>query len=143
MTFSQVTLSQKTFLLHHTPKSPTQDTWAVSFSLPYIASEYARAGDGVWYVKTWLSADQISKRLSILFDDQSELRIHELSRKESTFNARLDWLQGRLEDDTADEMLNAPRVMWEALNNAVQSFLFTRPAPAAVMASSPRNSRAA
>ena len=118
----------KTFLLHHTPKTATQDTWAVSFSLPYIASEYARAGDGVWYVKTWLSADQISKRLAILFDDKSELRIHEVSRKEASFNARLQWLQGRLEDDQADEMLNAPRVLWEALNAAVQSFIFSRSA---------------
>lgn len=119
----------KTFLLHHTPKTAAQDTWAVSFSLPYIASEYARAGDGVWYVKTWLSADQISKRLAILFDDQNELRIHELSRKEASFNARLQWMQGRLEDDQADEMLNAPRVLWEALNAAVQSFIFSRNAP--------------
>lgn len=119
----------KTFLLHHTPKTAAQDTWAVSFSLPYIASEYARAGDGVWYVKTWLSADQIGKRLAILFDDQSELRIHELSRKEASFNARLQWMQGRLEDDQADEMLNAPRVLWEALNAAVQSFIFSRNAP--------------
>ncbi|MBK9078304.1 MAG: hypothetical protein IPL91_03805 [Hyphomicrobium sp.] len=138
-----MTTLQKTFLLHHTPKTAHQDTWAVAFSLPYIASEYARAGDGVWYVKTWLSAEQIAKRLAILFDDSNELRIHELSRKESTFNARLEWLQGRLEDDQADEMLNAPRVMWEALNTAVQSFLFTRTLPAAAMAASPRNSRAA
>lgn len=133
----------KTFLLHHTPKTATQDTWAVSFSLPYIASEYARAGDGVWYVKTWLSADQIGKRLAILFDDQSELRIHELSRKEASFNTRLQWLQGRLEDDQGDEMLNAPRVLWEALNAAVQSFIFSRNVPAAVMGSSVGNSRAA
>lgn len=133
----------KTFLLHHTPKTATQDTWAVSFSLPYIASEYARAGDGVWYVKTWLSADQIAKRLAILFDDKSELRIHEVSRKESTFNTRLQWLHGRLEDDQADEMLNAPRVLWEALNTAVQSFIFSRQVPAGVMASTSRNSQAA
>lgn len=125
----------KTFLLHHTPKTAAQDTWAVSFSLPYIASEYARAGDGVWYVKTWLSADQIGKRLAILFDDQNELRIHELSRKEASFNARLQWMQGRLEDDQADEMLNAPRVLWEALNAAVQSFIFSRNAPDGIMAS--------
>ena len=138
-----MTSFQKTFLLHHTPKTAHQDTWAVSFSLPYIASEYARAGDGVWYVKTWLSADQIAKRLAILFDDQSELRIHELSRKEAAFNARLEWLQGRLEDDQSDEMLNAPRVMWAALNAAVQSFIFARAVPDAVMATSPRNSRAA
>lgn len=133
----------KTFLLHHTPKIATQDTWAVSFSLPYIASEYARAGDGVWYVKTWLTADQIAKRLAILFDDESELRIHELSRKEASFNARLQWLNGRLEDDQEDELLNAPRVMWEALNAAVQSFIFSRDVPAAVMGASVRNSRAA
>lgn len=119
----------KTFLLHHTPKIATQDTWAVSFSLPYIAAEYARAGDGVWYVKTWLTADQIAKRLAILFDDESELRIHELSRKEASFNTRLQWLHGRLEDDQEDELLNAPRVMWEALNAAVQSFIFSRQAP--------------
>lgn len=123
----------KTFLLHHTPKTATQDTWTVSFSLPYIASEYARAGDGVWYVKTWLSADQISKRLAILFDDKSELRIHEVSRKEASFNARLQWLQGRLEDDQTDEMLNGPRVLWEALNAAVQSFIFSRDVPQSAM----------
>jgi hypothetical protein len=138
-----MTLSQKTFLLHHTPKSPTQDTWAVAFSLPYIASEYARAGDGVWYVRSWLTSEQIAKRLAILFDDASELRIHELSRKESTFNARLAWMQGRLEDDSTDELVNGPRVMWEALNAAVQSFLFSRPLPAATMATTSRNSRAA
>ena len=51
-----------------------------------------------------------------------------MSRKESSFNARLQWLQGRLEDDSADEMLNAPRVLWEALNAAVQSFIFSRSA---------------
>jgi hypothetical protein len=131
----------KTYLLHHTPKSANQDTWAVSFSLPYIASEYARAGDGVWYVKTWLSADQISKRLAILFDDRSELRVHELGRKESSLLARLPWMQGRLEDEDAVDVLNAPRLMWEALANAAQSFAFSRAVPA--MATSARNSRAA
>ena len=116
----------KTFLLHHTPKSPAQDTWAVSFSLPYIATEYARAGDGVWYVRTWLTADQIAKRLAILFDSKDELRVHEIGRKEASFNSRLQWLAGRLEDEDADDVLNGPRVMWEALQSAVQSFVFTR-----------------
>jgi hypothetical protein len=133
----------KTFLLHHTPKSATQDTWAFSFSLPYIASEYAPAGDGVWYVKTWLTADQIAKRLAILFDDASELRVHELGRKEASFNSRLHWLQGRLEDEEPVELLNAPRVMWEALQAAAQSFVFSRLAHQPAMAASAGNSRAA
>ena len=131
----------KTFLLHHTPKSATQDTWAVSFSLPYIASEYARAGDGVWYVKTWLTADQIAKRLAILFDDKSELRVHEIGRKEAGFNVRLQWLQGRLEDEEPADLLNAPRAMWAALQTAAESFAFSR-TPLA-MAASRGNSRAA
>ena len=116
----------KTYLLHHTPKTATQDTWAVSFSLPYIASEYVRAGDGVWYVRTWLTADQISKRLAILFDDANELRVHELGRKEAALNTRMQWLQGRLEDEEPADLLNAPRMMWEALANAAQSLAFSR-----------------
>ena len=116
----------KTYLLHHTPKSATQDTWAVSFSLPYIASEYVRAGDGVWYVKTWLSADQIGKRLAILFDTADELRVVELSRKEAALNNRMQWLQGRLEDEEPSDLLDAPRAMWEALHAAAQSFVFSR-----------------
>ncbi len=116
----------KTYLLHHTPKTATQDTWAVSFSLPYIASEYVRAGDGVWYVRTWLTADQISKRLAILFDDANELRVHELGRKEAALNNRMQWLQGRLEDEEPADLFNAPRMMWEALANAAQSLAFSR-----------------
>ena len=135
----------KTFLLHHTPKTANQDTWAVSFSLPYIASEYARGGDGVWYVKTWLTAQQIQKRLAILFDDQDELRVHELGREHATLKHVLPWMPGRLEDedpmDIGSGILNAPRVMWEALNAAAQSFAFSRPAPAT--APTPRNLRAA
>ncbi len=137
----------KTFLLHHTPKTANQDTWAVSFSLPYIACEYVRAGDGVWYVKTWLTAEQIAKRLAILFGHANELRVHELGRKEASLNSRMQWLQGRLEDEEPTEFLNAPRVMWEALHSAAQSFVFSRPAttpvPARAMASSSGNSRAA
>jgi hypothetical protein len=118
----------KTFLLHHTPKTAHQDTWAVSFSLPYIASDYARAGDGVWYVKTWLTADQISKRLAILFDDSKELRIVELGRSDAARTTNLHWMQGRLEDEEPSDLLNAPRVMWEALAKAAQSFALTRSA---------------
>ena len=135
----------KTFRLHHTPKSAHQDTWAVSFSLPYIATEYARGGDGVWYVKTWLTAQQISKRLAILFDDQDELRVHELGREHASLKSALPWMPGRLEDedpmDVGSGILNAPRVMWEALNAAAQSFVFSRPELAT--AATLRNSRAA
>ena len=76
----------KTYLIHHTPKTAAQDTWAVSFSLPYIADQYARAGDSVWYVKTWLTAEQIKKRLAILFDGRDELHVHELGREEASIN---------------------------------------------------------
>ncbi len=133
----------KTYLIHHTPKSPVQDTWAVSFSLPYIANDYVRTGDGIWYVKTWLTADQIKKRLAILFDSSDELRVHELGRKDATLNTRLQWLAGRLEDEEPSDVLNAPRFMWQALHNAAQSFAFARAAPAVAMAASSGNSRAA
>lgn len=89
----------KTYLVHHKPRDPRQDTWAVSFSLPYIASQYARAGDGVWYVKTWLSADQIKRRLAILFDEQDELLIQDFGRDGAAMNARILWLDGRLEEE--------------------------------------------
>ena len=135
----------KTYLIHHTPKSATQDTWAVSFSLPYIAGEYARAGDGIWYVKTWLTPQQISKRLAILFDTPDELRVHQISPKEAALISRLQWLQGRLEDEEESGVLNAPRLMWGALQDAVQSFVLTRHMPASTnfMAANPGNSRAA
>jgi hypothetical protein len=133
----------KTYILHHTPKSAAQDTWAVSFSLPYIATGYVRAGDGVWYVRTWLTADQISKRLAILFDTADELRVVELDRKEAGLSNRMQWLQGRLEDDEPSDLFNAPRVMWEALHNAAQSFVLSRSVAAPAMATNLRNSRAA
>lgn len=133
----------KTFLVHHTPKTATQDTWAVSFSLPYIATEYVRAGDGIWYVRTWLTAQQIKKRLAILFDDQNELRVHELGREATSLHARTEWMRGRLEDEEAADVLNAPRLMWEALNTAVQSLMFARHVPAAAMAATIGNLRAA
>lgn len=112
----------KTLLIHHTPRSATQDTWAVSFSLPYIAASYVRASDGVWYVRTWLTADQIKKRLAILFDDQNELNVHELSRADASAAERLAWLPGRLEDEEPAELSSAPRLMWEALQAAFAGF---------------------
>ena len=111
----------KTFLLHHTPKSANQDTWTVTFSLPYIATEYAPAGNGVWYVKTWLGADQIKRRLAILFDHPDELGVHELGRADSALTGRLNWLQGRLEDDEPDGSWHVPRGVWNVLQSAVST----------------------
>jgi hypothetical protein len=116
-------LVMKTFLVHHTPKCPDQDTWAVSFSLPYIATEYAPVGKGVWYVRTWLSADQIKRRLAILFDHPDELAVHELGRADQAIAARMRWLQGRLEDEEP-ESWQLPRV-WTAFQSAVSAV--TRP----------------
>jgi hypothetical protein len=109
----------KTFLLHHAPKSANQDTWTVTFSLPYIATEYAPAGNGVWYVKTWLGADQIKRRLAILFDHPDELIVHELGRADAALTTRLSWLEGRLEDDDTDASWHMPRGVWTVLQSAV------------------------
>ena len=133
----------KTYLIHHTPKTAAQDTWAVSFSLPYIADQYARAGDSVWYVKTWLTAEQIKKRLAILFDGRDELHVHELGREEASINGRIQWLAGRLEHEepTIDALWDAPRAVWSALNSVVQAF--ATPVLVPVRATKPENSRAA
>lgn len=111
--------AMKTFLLHHTPRSANQDTWTVTFSLPYIATEYAPAGNGVWYVKTWLSSEQIKRRLAILFDHPDELVVHELGRADATGTARLSWLEGRLEDDESDGTWHVPRGVWTVIQSAV------------------------
>lgn len=108
-----------TYLIHHTPKSATQDTWAVAFSLPYIAAHYARAGENLWYVKTWLTAEQIQKRLAILFDDPRELAIHSVDRRALADKANMTWQMGRLEDDEPTELFSGPRVLWQALNSAL------------------------
>jgi hypothetical protein len=108
-----------TYLIHHTPKSANQDTWAVAFSLPYIAAHYARAGDNCWYVKTWLTADQIQKRLAILFDDSRELAVHTVDRRALAEKANITWHIGRLEDDEPAELFAGPRALWQALNSAV------------------------
>lgn len=112
-----------TYLIQHTPRIANQDTWAVSFSLPYIAESYARAGDGIWYVETWLTAEQIRQRLAILFDEGDQLRIHELRRQDKTFG-RLSWLAGRLEheEDVDTSLFNGPRVLWGAIQAAVQNW---------------------
>lgn len=136
----------KTFLIHHTPSSPKQDTWAVSFSLPYIATRYAHAGAGVWYVETWLSADQIKRRLAVLFDERDQLGIHELGRHDLGRDdkgavGRAHWMNGRLEDDEPADIVNAPRLLWQALQSAVQAF--APPRAALAMAATQGNSRAA
>ena len=117
----------KTYLIHHRPRSREQDTWAVSFSLPYIASQYARAGDGIWYVKTWLTAEQIKKRLAILFDDQDELLIQDFGRDGVSMNASIAWLDGRLEDEEPVTLsLSAgPRAAFAAVQALVHDL--TRP----------------
>jgi hypothetical protein len=109
----------KTFLIHHTPRSADQDTWTVSFSLPYIASAYAPVGPGVWYVKTWLGADQIKRRLAILFDHPDELGVHELGRADAALASRLRWMQGRLEDEEPAASWPMPRGIRTALQSAI------------------------
>lgn len=110
----------KTYLIHHTPARAGQDTWAVWFSLPYIATEYARVSEGVWYVKTWLSGEQIKKRLAILFDTPDELSVHELGRADGDLARRLDWQHGRLEDEEMADAWPSTRGVWTALQSAVQ-----------------------
>ncbi len=133
----------KTYLVHHTPKSATQDTWAVSFSLPYIATSYARAGDGLWYVKTWLTAEQIKKRLAVLFDESDELHIQELGRDVVMLNSRMSWLDGRLEieDPTLESLLDGPRAAWAAFQALVADI--AQPLTANPAAATSRNLRAA
>ena len=132
-----------TYLIHHVPKCATQDTWAVSFSLPYIALNYARAGNGLWYVETWLTAGQIKKRLAILFDDNDELRIHALGRDDAAINDRLQWLEGRLEQDEEVVLprFDGPRAAWAAIQSAAKDL--AAPLASAFTASTPRNLRAA
>ncbi len=133
----------KTYLVHHTPKSATQDTWAVSFSLPYIACAYARAGDGLWYVKTWLTAEQIKKRLAVLFDDRDQLLIQEFGRDVALMNSRINWLSGRLDDDepVTAALLEGPRAAWAAFQAIVSDL--TQPLTAIPSDATSRNLRAA
>ena len=108
----------KTYLIQHVPCAPGQDTWAVSFSLPYIATAYAKAAEGQWYIKSWLSADQIRRRLAILFAEQDELRVHEAGRDFALISAHhIDWMEGRLEHEEPVELppIPGPRAAWEAL----------------------------
>jgi len=81
---------------------------------------------GVWYVKTWLGADQIKRRLAILFDHPDELGVHELGRADATVAARLHWMQGRLEDEEPVASWQMPRV-WAAFQSAVSAV--GRPSP--------------
>lgn len=137
----------KTYLIHHTPRTAGQDTWAVSFSLPYIATAYARAGDGLWYVETWLTAEQIKRRLAVLFDDRDELLIQELGRDGASLNANLSWLAGRLEEDEAVTLPASlgPRAAWVAFQSLIEDIArpFSAPFSGAVTASSSGNLRAA
>ena len=132
-----------TYLIHHIPKCATQDTWAVSFSLPYIALSYARAGNGLWYVETWLTAEQIAKRLAVLFDDNDELRIHALARDEAQINGGLQWLEGRLEQDEDVELprFDGPRAAWAAIQTAAREL--AAPLTSVFTAGPPRYLRAA
>lgn len=112
----------KTYLIHHKPHDPQQDTWAVSFTLPYIAARYARAGDGLWYIETWLTAEQIKRRLAVLFAEHDELIIHDVGRDVATINGKIHWLDGRLEDEEPIELapVVGPRDAWAAFQALVE-----------------------
>ena len=134
----------KTYLIHHIPHAAGQDTWAVSFSLPYIATAYAQAGEGLWYIKTWLSADQIRRRLAILFTEQDEVRIQEAGRDFALINAhQIHWLEGRLEHEESVELppILGPRAAWDAFQTLIGDL--AQPISAALTGSSSRNLRAA
>lgn len=117
----------KTYLIHHAPRSPLDDSWAVAFSLPYIATAYARGGEKLWYIQTWLSADQIKRRLAILFSGDDELLIQEVGRDHAAINGAanngsLTWLDGRLEDEepVALPPIMGPRAAWAAFQEIVE-----------------------
>lgn len=112
----------KTYLIHHKPDHPQQDTWAVSFTLPYIAARYARAGEGLWYIETWLTAEQIKRRLAVLFAERDELIIHDVGRDVATINGQINWLDGRLEDEEPMELapISGPRTAWAAFQTLVE-----------------------
>jgi hypothetical protein len=82
--------------------------------------------------------------LAILLDSQDELHIHELSRQDAALGTSKPWLPGRLEDEEAIEFPSAPRFMRDVLHSAVALVSgATRIPPAAIVAASSRNSRAA
>lgn len=112
----------KTYLIHHAPRSAHDDSWAVAFSLPYIATAYARAGEKLWYIQTWLSADQIKRRLAILFSGDDELLIQEVGRDHAAINSAISWLDGRLEDEepVALPPIMGPRAAWAAFQDIVE-----------------------
>ena len=112
----------KTYLILHKPQHPEQDTWAVSFTLPYIAARYARARDGLWYIETWLSADQIKRRLAVLFAEHDELIVHDVGRDVATINGHITWLEGRLEDAEPMELapISSPRTAWVTFQALVE-----------------------
>ena len=134
----------KTYLIHHIPHARGQDTWAVSFSLPYIATAYAQAGEGLWYIKTWLSADQIRRRLAILFAENDEVRIQEAGRDFALINAhQIEWLEGRLEYDEPVELpaIVGPKAAWTAFQTLIGDI--TQPISGVFTATKSGNLRAA
>lgn len=134
----------KTYLVQLTPSDPAQDTWALSFSLPYIATQYARAGDGLWYVRTWLTSEQIRRRLAILVAEGDELAIRQAGRDFALIGAaQIDWLPGRLEDEEDVELapLPGPKAMWEAFQGLIEDI--AQPIAGALKGSSSRSLKAA
>jgi hypothetical protein len=72
-------------------------------------------------VRTWLSADQIKRRLAILFDQPDELAVHELGRADQRIAAHMKWMQGRLEDEGPLTSWQLPRGVWTAFQSAVSA----------------------
>ena len=79
----------------------------------------------LWYVKTWLTAEQIKRRLAILFSERDEVVIQEAGRDTACLgqiNGGISWLPGRLEDEEPVDPAPpiGPRAAWAAFQSLVE-----------------------
>ena len=121
-------------LSHSSPPPPPTRTPGPSRSRCPTSRPYARAGDGLWYVKTWLSAEQIKQAPRDPVQRPGRTADPGFRPRRRLDQCIVAWLEGRLEDEEPVTLsLSAgPRAAFAAVQALVQDL--TRPFSATMFA---------
>ena len=99
----------KNYMISYSQDTPGQNEDMISFAVARTGTKYAQVDNNLWYVRTWLNAEQIKDRLAFWFEDSDQLRVYELGEDEASLNSTTYWTNGSLKPPVAAFAQNSAR----------------------------------